>query len=162
MARIFTSLFLLLTFVIGVQAQKQEAWASARERGLKGVVRAVVSTCSDIDGKHKTTIKYEFSRGGELMVITAPQLPRYDCIVAAPTSYKIIRRDGRGNVTGASLLVHGEVERKERYEYEYDAAGNWVKVVTFVMREYEMEGGGWRAGEWKALYVCQRTVEYYP
>lgn len=159
--RILTATFLLLAVTLGAQARKQGGWASARERDLKGGVRTVVSTCSDVDGRYATTFKFEFARDGKLMVITAPQFPQYDCIISLPTSYKITRRNKRGDATEASFLVNGALEKKERNELEYDANGNWIKAVTYEMREYEMEGSPWKAGERQARTVCRRTIEYY-
>jgi hypothetical protein len=160
--RIFIAILLLLVFTAGVQAQKRGAWASARERGLKGAVHTVVSTCSSVRGKLETRYKYEFDRDGKLLMITGPQLPHYDCIISVPVSNKIAKRNNRGDVEEVAIVLEGEVLEKERYEYEYDSAGNWIKQVTFRTRTYEAVGDDWKAGEWRALYVCTRTIEYYP
>jgi hypothetical protein len=162
MVRIFATMLLLVAFALGAQAQERGAWASARERGLKGAVRTVSDTCSDVKAKFETRYKYEFARNGELIVITGPQLPRYDCIIAFPVSYKITKRNSRGDVEEVAILLEGDVIEKERYEYEYDSAGNWIKQVTSRMRTYEVEGDEWKAGEWRAFYVCTQTIEYYP
>jgi hypothetical protein len=162
MTRIPAILFLLLASSFYVQAQNRSGWASARELGLRGAVRTVVSKCSEGSMNTETRFKYEYARDGKLMAITAPQFKQWDCIISSPTSYKITRRNSRGDVTEAALFVSGELERKERYEYEYDGVGNWIRVATLVMREYEMAGGSWKAGEWRALHVCTRTIDYYP
>jgi hypothetical protein len=153
---------MLLTFALCVQAQKQGRWASARERGLKGAAHTLIDKCSNVGSGFEYGYKYEFARDGRLMVITSLQidLPAYN--VSFPGSYKITKRNSRGDITEASFFIKGELERKERYEIEYDSAGNWIKMVTYVMREYEVEGGNWKAGEWQAKYVCNRTIEYYP
>lgn len=162
MTRILTTLLLLLAFALCIQAQKKGVWASARARGLKGVVKTVESKCSDINGKYETRYKFEFARDGKLMAITAPQFDLPDCIVSLPVSYKIMKRNTRGDMEEIGKFVEGDLMEKERYEYEYDSAGNWTKQVTFVTRTYEMAGGDWPAGEWRARYVCNRAIEYYP
>ena len=162
MKRNLTVLFLLLIFAIGAQAQKQGVWVAARERGLKGAVHTVVSSCADINRTHETRIKYEFTRDGKVTTITAPQFPRYDCIISFSVSYKITKRNSRGDAEEVAIVLDGDVMEKERYEYEYDGAGNWIKQVTFRTRTYETVGDDWKAGEWRALYVCNRTIEYYP
>jgi hypothetical protein len=50
----------------------------------------------------------------------------------------------------------------ERYEYEYDDKGNWIKRTATIMRNYEIKGGNWKEGEWQAEDVCIRKIEYYP
>jgi hypothetical protein len=162
MMRIITTLFLLLILVLGVQAQNQGRWASAHERGLKGAVHIVVSSCSDIKGNYETRYKYEYARDGELKVITSPQIKLPDCIISTPMSHKITKRNSSWDVEEVSYFLEGDLLEKERYEYEYDSVGNWVKAVTYLMRTYEMEGGNWKEGEWQARYVCTRTIEYYP
>lgn len=162
MKRILATLVLLLAPSIYVPAQKQRGWGSARERGLRGVVHTVVSMCSDTNGKNETRFRYEFSRDGKMAVVTAPQFSQYVCINYFPFSQKITKRNGRGDVEEISIFIKDDVAEKERYEYEYDDSGNWIKQVRSVMRTYEMEGGDWKAGEWQAKYVCRRKIEYYP
>lgn len=151
---------LLLTFTQGIQAQKHRTWASARERGLTGVVHIVISKCSDISGNHEIRYKYEYALDGKLIVIESPQLN--SPIVSGSLSHKITGRNNRGDIEEVSFFIGDALERKEKYKYEYDSVGNWIKRVTFVMREYEVVGGSWKAGEWQAKYVCSRTIEYYP
>ncbi len=162
MAKNLSTFLLLLTCALCVQAQKQGQWASARYRGLKGAVHTVVSKCSDINGSLETKNKYEFARDGMLMTITSPQYTLPDCIISTPVNHKITKRNSRGGVEEVSLFLYGDVLEKERYEYEYDGAGNWIKQVTYLMRNYSIEGASWKEGEWQAKYVCSRTIEYYP
>ena len=158
MARSLTASFLLFALAFGAQAQGLRRWASASARGLKGKVHTLISRCSDIAGKYETRYKYEFARDGELMVIESPQFKSPIFI----RQHKVTKRNVRGDIEEVSIIHHGEVVEKEKYAIEYDSVGNWVKAMTFVMREYEMEGGDWKAGEWKARNICQRTIEYYP
>jgi hypothetical protein len=162
MMRALTTLFLLLAFAFGIQAQENAPLASARKRGLKGAVHIVLSKCSNINGEYEIRYKFEYDRDGTLRVIESPQwnVP----IVGDPRSHKITKRNHRGDVEEISYFYvkKGDVTEKERYEYEYDSAGNWVKQVTYLMRNYSMEGASWKEGEWQAKYVCNRAIEYYP
>jgi hypothetical protein len=161
MLRTLTTLFLLLAFAFSLQAQKQGRWASARERSLRGVVRTVVSSCSDVSGKYETRYKYEYAPDGKLMAITSPQSNLNVHINSFPVSYKITKRNGSGEIEEVSMLLEGDVMGRERYEYEYDSVGNWIKMVRFKMRTYELAGGDWPAGEWRAQHVCKQMIEYY-
>jgi hypothetical protein len=150
---------LLLTFPIYVQSQKLVQWASARERGLEGKVHTVIIRCFGINGDNEARYKYEFAHNGELMVIESPRfnLP----IVRNPLSYKITGRNSLGDIQEVSYFLEGGIIEKERYEYEYDRAGSWIKRATSIMKTYEIEGK-WKAGEWQTKYVCNRQIEYYP
>jgi hypothetical protein len=158
--RTLITLLLLLTIPIFVQSQKSGRWASARERGLKGRVHTVISKCSNINGNYEARYKYEFARDGELLIIESPQsnLP----VVRNPLSYKVTGRNSQGDIGEVSYFLEGGIIEKERYEYEYDSLGNWIKQVTSIMRTYGMEGGNWKAGEWQTKYVCNRMIEYHP
>jgi len=103
-----------------------------------------------------------FARDGTLITIVAPKFQHPDCIIALPTSHKITRRNNRGEVIEAYLLIEGELAEKERYELEYDSVGNWIKLATIKLRVYEIEGDSWKAGEWGVQNICHRTIEYYP
>lgn len=160
MTKISVALGLLLILAVCLEARSNK-WASARERGLKGKVHILVSSCSDMNGRYETKVKYEFARNGELAKMTAPKPPHYDCIVTLPTSLKVSHRNARGDVSEVSRSLQGDVIEKERYEYEYDKMGNWIKQTTFLMRTYEIVGGDWKEGEWQAKYLCNRSIEYY-
>jgi hypothetical protein len=154
-------LFLLLAFILCLQAQKRGRWASARERGLRGPVRTVIERCSNVGASLKYGHKYEFARDGKLIVITSLQIDRPAYNVSYPSSHKITKRNSRGDVTEASFFTGGELERRERYDIEYDSVGNWTKRVTYIMKEYEVEGSD-TAGKWLAQYTCIREIDYYP
>ena len=151
---------LLLILAVCLEA-KNNKWASSRERGLRGKVHILFSGCGDMNGSYETKYKYEFARSGELTKMTGPTPPQYDCILTLPTSLKVTQRNARGDVSEVSRFLEGDVVEKERYEYEYDEVGNWIKQTTFLMRTYEMVGGDWKEGEWQAKYLCKRTIEYY-
>ena len=78
-----------------------------------------------------------------------------------PTLLQATQRNARGDISEVSRSLDGDVIEKERFEYEYDDVGNWIKQTIFLMRTYEVEGGDWKEGEWQPKYVCQRTFEYY-
>lgn len=160
MARILTTLFLMLTFAVSPQAQKRGRWASANDRGLKDSVRTVVEQCSNVDDSFRYGYKYEFTGDGKLMVIISlqPERPSYNITGG---SWKFVKRNVRGNATEGSYFFMGELEHRERWEFEYDSIGNWTQRVTYVMREYEIVGSG-TAGKWLAQQVCKRTIEYFP
>ena len=49
------------------------------------------------------------------------------------TGRETYRYDERGNIVEMTLLnADGSVLTKERYEYEFDAMGNWTKMLTSV------------------------------
>jgi hypothetical protein len=123
-------------------------------------VRTVVEECSNVGDSFRSGYKYEFARDGKLMVITSLQSDRPAFYVSGG-SWKFIKRNNRGDVTEGSYFFMGALEHKERYEFEYDSIGNWIRQVNLVMREYEIEGSG-TAGKWLAHQVCKRTIEYYP
>lgn len=160
MARILITLFLMLTFAVSAQAQKRGRWASASERGLKGPVHVVVEQCSNIGDSFRYGYKYEFTRDRKLMVITSlqPERPAYN---VSGGSWKAVKRNAHGDATEGSYFFMGELEHRERWEFEYDSTGNWTQRVAYIMREYEIVGSG-TAGKWLAHQVCKRTVEYYP
>jgi hypothetical protein len=114
-----------------------------------------------MNGSYETKVKYEFARNGEVTRMTAPTPLQYDCILTIPTSLKVTQRNARGDVSEVSRSLEGDVIEKERYEYEYDDVGNWIKQTTFLMRTYEMVGGDRKEGEWKPKYLCNRSIEYY-
>jgi hypothetical protein len=160
MTKISVALGLLLILAVCLEARSKK-WASARERGLRGKVHILNSSCGDMKGSYETKVKYEFARNGELTKTTAPTPPNYDCILTIPTSLKVTQRNARGDVSEVARSLEGDVIEKERYEYEYDEVGNWIKQTTFLMRTYEMVGGDWKEGEWQAKYLCNRSFEYY-
>lgn len=161
MWKISISVVLTIIVVLSLQAQTTSRWPTARERGLKGKVRVLEESCSDVKGTYEFGYKYEFGRNGALVKMTSPTPPKYDCILMVPTSIKVTQRNARGDISEASRSLDGDVLEKERYEYEYDEAGNWIKQTTLLMRTYEMEGGDWKEGEWQPKYLCKRTFEYY-
>ena len=144
-----------------LQAQDGSKWPSVRERGLKGKVHVLHSSCSAVNGNYETKYKYEFARSGALTRMTSPNFKQWDCILATPTSVKVTQRNERGDFSEVSAFLEGDLVEKERYEYEYDSVGNWIKQRAFLMRKYEMEAGSWKAGEWQAKYLCKRAIEYY-
>jgi hypothetical protein len=158
---LIASVLLLTAFTIVSPAQKGGAWASARDRGLKGSVRTLINTCTDSSGKYVTTLKYEFAPDGQLVTIHAPQFPHYDCILTTPMSQKITKRNRNGDPEQFDRFVAGDVFERERYEYEYDSVGNWTKQVTYLMHNYSQEGSDWKEGEWRRTYVCTRQFDYY-
>lgn len=160
MKKISATLFLLLACALCSEVQGQRSrWASARERRLKGPVRSVLERCSS-GGDFKTAYKYEFDRGGKLTAITSFQPERPAVTVGDPRTHKITRRDGRGWPAEVSFFEGGELESRERYEVEYDDAGNWTRLVTYVMRDYEVVGSG-TARKWLVASSCDRTIEYH-
>ena len=51
----------------------------------------------------------------------------------ALTGREVYKYDERGNIVEMTLLnADGSVMTKERYDYEFDAMGNWTKMVTSV------------------------------
>jgi len=44
--------------------------------------------------------------------------------VSVGGSWKFIKRNNRGDVPRGSYFFMGELEHKERYEFEYDSIGN--------------------------------------
>jgi TonB family protein len=51
----------------------------------------------------------------------------------ALTGREVYRYDERGNIVEMTLLnADGSVMTKERYEYEFDAMGNWTRMLTSV------------------------------
>jgi len=161
MTKISVALGLLLILAVCLEARSNK-WASARERGLRGRVHILVSSCGGMTVSNETKVKYEFARTGELTKMTAPIPLQYDCILTIPTSLKVTQRNARGDVSEVSRSLDGDLIEKERFEYEYDEVGNWIKQTTFLMRTYEMVGGDWKEGEWQAKYLCNRSIEYYP
>jgi len=162
MWKISISVISIIVLGFCLQAQTTSKWATARKRGLTGKVRVLQQSCSDMNGAYETKYKYEFARDGALMKMTSPTPPHYDCIIAFPTSLKVTQRNAKGDISEVSRSLDGDVIEKERYEYEYDEVGNWIKQTTLLMRTYEMEGGDWKEGEWQSKYVCKRSFEYYP
>jgi hypothetical protein len=162
MTKLIASFALVVVVALGSNAQGDKRWASARERGLRGKVHILVSSCSDMVGNYETRYTYEFDRSGKLMKITSPTPKKFDCIVSIPVSHKVTKRNDKGEIEEVSSFIEGSLVLKEKYEYEYDAIGNWVKQITFLMRTYEMDGGDWKADEWKPVGRCTRTIEYYP
>ena len=157
---ILASLVILATFVGSSHAQKGGRWASARDRGLRGAVRSLVTTCSDSSGKYDTTFKYEFATDGKLVTISAPQFPQYDCILTIPETRKGTKRNAHGDVEEVSYFLEGDLTRKQRGEYSYDNVGNWTNLVTSEMLTYTWEGGP-PEGSWRVINVCTREIEYY-
>jgi hypothetical protein len=161
MWKISISVVLTIGIVLCLQAQTTSRWSTVRQRGLKGKVRVLQQSCSDIKGTYDTKYKYEFAHNGALVKMTSPAPPHYDCILMFPTSLTVTQRNARGDISEVSRSLDGDVIEKERYEYDYDEIGNWIKQTTLLMRTYEMEGGDWKEGEWQPKYVCKRTFEYY-
>jgi hypothetical protein len=162
MTKLIASFALVVIIALGLNAQGNKRWASARERGLRGKVHILVSSCSDMAGNYETRYTYEFDRSGKLIKITSPTPKKVDCIVSIPVSHKVTKRNDKDEIEEVSSLIEGSLVSKEKYEYEYDAIGNWVKQITLLMRTYEMDGGDWKTGEWKPVGRCRRAIEYYP
>jgi len=156
MTRIFATLLLLLTFALSVQAQKTGEWASARERGLKGSVRKVIEKWFDGEGHYLDEYGYEFARDGKEMSITAPQFSGPTLRVFSKLSERVTKRNSRGDIEEVSFFIKKMWYRKIKYLYEYDDIGNWLKIVAYEAESRMAES------EWHTVYVCQRTIEYYP
>ena len=65
--------------------------------------------------------------------------------------------DDRGNNTKTTLRgSNGRILRREVYSYEFDSAGNWIKMITSVASS---EGG---KSSLVPAEVTYRTITYYP
>jgi hypothetical protein len=162
--RITTTLVLLLTVSFCAEAQNPFSWSSARKSGLKGAVHTVESKCSDINGNYETRYKYEYARDGKLMTITGPYVELSDIIIGdvmEPITSKITKRNSRGEIEEVSSFIEGDLLGKEKYEREYDNVGNWIKRTDYQWVKFDSLDGRWKADEWRATYVCSRTIQYY-
>ena len=163
MKKFLTCSFLLFILPICLQAQKGGEWASARERRLRGAIRTLLSTCTDIKSQKSIVMKYEFAHDGTLLAISAPQLPNYSGIHILPVKLKITGRNAKGDVVETSIMSSdGEVWEQNRRELEYDVKGNWIKETRSLMKNYQEVGSDWKEGEWRTIEICNRTIEYFP
>lgn len=157
---VVTLLLMLMSPALpSVSALRRMKPLTAKQQGLKGTVRAVEHSCSTPDGKVHPQY-YVYSRKGKELLGPVVLLP--DCMVGPLASPRGVKRNDMGDVVEGSLYVEGELFSAERYEYEYDSTGNWVRRAAMIMRNYEMEGGDWKAGEWRNKEECRRRIEYYP
>jgi hypothetical protein len=159
-AKLISIVLLMAMLPPCVQAQRYLKPLTAHQRGIKGAVHVVEGNCVSSDGMSKTNVLFEYSRKGE--EIRGPKLVVPDCMVVTPGTQPAGKRNSRGDVEEFSVYLFEELFSTERYEYEYDDRGNWIKRTTVIMRNYEIEGGSWKAGEWQAKEVCTRKIEYYP
>ena len=74
----------------------------------------------------------------------------------ALTGREVYKYDERGNIVEMTLLnADGSVMTKERYDYEFDAMGNWTKMVTSVAL---VEGG---ETKFEPTEVTYRFISYF-
>ena len=161
LTRVFATIFLSLTFIVSLQAQDRGRRASASEHGLTGAVREVVFRCSnitDINRRLDYSYTYVYARDGK--VKKSPKFDLPDCILyAGEPRWEVIKRNDKGHVEEAAFYIDDELYRREKYEYEYDSVGNWIKQVTYTISFEAISRGA--EEEWKATHVCRRTIEYY-
>jgi protein TonB len=72
------------------------------------------------------------------------------------TGREVYRYDERGNIIEMTLLnTDGSVMTKERYDYEFDAMGNWTKMLTSVA---VVENG---ETKFEPTEVTYRSISYF-
>jgi YD repeat-containing protein len=78
-------------------------------------------------------------------------------VVNSPLGQETYEYDEQGHLTGSTVHdEHGVVLRRSVYSYEFDQAGNWVKMTTSI----EVTESGQKRLE--PVEVTYRTIAYYP
>jgi hypothetical protein len=161
-------LVLTFAFTAAVQAQVQNTIALAQPRrsvsvldstkeqdGLVGAVRRVRTESAKIENDSAEGAR-------ELIELTTYSLKgnRIDN-VSYPVSDPVVGKqeykyDDRGNITEMTVRNdQGSILSREAYNYEFDSAGNWVKMVTSLV---VFENGKLKREPVEATY---RTISYY-
>lgn len=118
--------------------------------------RVIRRSLSDADGSPISSNTYRYDPSGWLIEVVTHSRS------GALVSRWRYRHDPHGNERlWTSLEADGSVRTKERYVYEYDARGNWLKRVTLEWVPHPKPEAAPDAGSFEPAEVVYRTISYY-